>query len=617
MNCEPLLIEQVYPAVLARSKPSVLPGDVLRSMLLVVARQMAAARGLDCSLLPDPGQWALPDLQDINFSQADITLLGNVYTTLLSGRHRRGSYYTPQALAEITARKVLTPDASAWRILDPAMGSGHLLLAAARVIAGRIDLPDEHQARWQALSRLYGVDNDPTAVELAAITLWLWAACPGTSPSMLRGRLVCADSLLDDQPWHGELVPPFDAVIGNPPYASAITRARTPHLAHRLALQARYHTARGSFDLSVPFVERAITLCCEGGRCGLVLPNKLLAADYARSLRSWLGQQVTVEAIIDASQERSFAANVYPVVLVFCNTSPSPDSIGRSSECLVEADPGKRARTPASTAKAKPHSLAIYQWEDNQRLQVVRFATQPDLCTTPGQSWSCVLDPDWDVLRRCWQHAIPLGKIAMLVSGLAVGEAYSLRPAVFEAPDGDLSENTFRLLTSRLIRRFDNAWGQTPAAYLKTTYQRPAVMADALPPRRREQASARKIVIAGMGKTPRALVDEGRAQASVSTTIITCAAWPLDALCAILNSQLVGRLCQAIFGGLALSGGHMRFGKPELACLPLPAVDAHDPRLIQLDTLSRQRASPAAAHLAQNIEEKIDALIYTLYSTEC
>lgn len=116
-----------------------------------------------------------------------------------------------------------------------------------------------------------------------------------------------------------------------------------------------------------------------------------------------------------------------------------------------------------------------------------------------------------------------------------------------------------------------------------------------------------------MGKTPRALVDRGQAQASVSTTILIDAAWPLDALCAILNSQLMGRMCQAIFGGLALGGGHMRFGKPELARLPLPAVDADNPRLSQLDALAKQRASTTAPGLIGDIEEKIEALIDALY----
>jgi hypothetical protein len=170
-----------------------------------------------------------------------------------------------------------------------------------------------------------------------------------------------------------------------------------------------------------------------------------------------------------------------------------------------------------------------------------------------------------------------------------------------------------RLLTSGLIRRFVSAWGQTPASYLKTTYQRPAVTIDALPARRQEQARASKIIVAGMGKTPRAVVDHGHAQASVSTTLIIDTTWPLDALCALLNSQLVGRLCRAIFGGLALGGGHLRFGKPELSCIPLPSVDVHDSRLLQLDALSRQRASTLAKSPSDNLEEKIDTLIYTLY----
>lgn len=617
VNCElitRLLIEHVYPAMLAQCDPSTPREELARSMLLIVARRMASARGLDGSVLPNPGQWALPDLQDIDFRHVDVTVLGDVHSTLLSGRHRRGSYYTPLILAECVARQVISPREPAQRILDPAMGSGHFLIAAAGLIAGWAKQTDERQARWSALGNLCGVDNDPIAVELASISLWLWAACPGTAPSMLLSRLACGDALLDDRLWKTGLAAPFDAVVGNPPYTSAITRARARDAAYRSALQSRYHTARGSFDLSVPFVEQAVRLCRDGGRCGLVLPNKLLAADYARPLRSWLAEQITVEAIIDTSQQKPFAAGVYPITVIFRNTPPSADRVGKFS---VGESPSELRSPPSPArpiARTDPHSLAVYRWNNDRGLERVRTATQADLHTAPGGSWSCVLNPAWDKLRRCWQHSIPLGDVARLAGGLTVGEAYSLRPAVFDASEDGLPENAFRLLTSGLIRRYDNAWGQTRATFLKATYQRPALAAEALPVRRREQAAARKIIVAGMGKTPRALVDCGQAQASVSTTIIIDTAWPLDALCAILNSRLVGGICQAVFGGLALSGGHMRFGKPELAHLPLPAVDASDPRLFHLDVLSKQRSSTASGSLAQDIEENIEALIYTLYS---
>lgn len=563
--------------------------DVLRQMLLALARQMASTRGQDSSCIK-AGQLVSGDLQGIDLSEMDVTLLGDVYTALMPDRHRRGCYYTPDKLAECVARQVIPHASPLPRILDPAMGSGHFLLAAARVIAEQIRERDPEQStaqvQWAAVQCLHGVDSDPMAVELAAISLWLWAACPGTIPAMLSGRLVRGDALLDDL-WKGELAPPFDVVVGNPPYASAITRARGTSPATRSALSSRYQTARGSFDLCVPFVERAVKLCKQGGRCGLVVPNKLLSADYARPLRDWLARQVSVEAIFDASRQNPFTASVYPAAVILRSLPPFPQD-----------------------------ELAICRWTNGETQPApkpLRRATQADLHAAPGQSWSAVLDPDWDMLRRCWEEAIPLSELATLAGGLTVSEAYALRPAVFDAPEEDLPQDTFRLLTSGLIRHHTTNWGQRPARYLKTTYQRAAIGAGALSPHRRSQAAAHKIIVAGMGKTPRAVVDYGQAQASVSTTIILDAQWPPGALCAVLNSRLMGRVCQAIFGGLALGGGHMRFGKPELAHIPLPDIDVSDPRLARLDVLAGQRALASAAEEVEPVEAKIEALVYNLY----
>jgi hypothetical protein len=590
---ERFLIKQVHPAMLAEAGPTCSPEKVLRCLLFTLAGKIAASKGLsDAALPPPPYRAKTPILRNLPseiLSAVRITILGDIYSVLMTGRHQRGSYYTPPTLTETVARLVIDPSTPATRIIDPAMGSGHFLLAAAEVIVRSIEAGNPHQSdaqiRWQALAQLHGIDIDPMAVELAAISLWLWAACPGTTPAMLAGRLVCGDALLDDSCWQNMPVLPFDAVIGNPPYASAITRARarsTP----QATLQHRYPTARGSFDLCVPFVECAIGLCRPGGRCGLVLPNKLLAAEYARPLRVWLTETVTVEAIIDASQQNLFKTGVYPVAAIFRNTPPSPDqplSIYRQS-MMPHAGPS----TPR----------------------------QADLNSAPRHSWSAIIDPGWDMLRHCWRKAVPLGELATLASGLAVAEAYSLRPAIFDAPEDGLPEDAFCLLTSGLIRRYTTTWGQTAATYLKTAYQRPAVRAASLPTRRRKQAAAPKLIVAGMGKTPRAVVDHGQAQASVATTIILDTVWPLDALCALLNSQLVGRLCQAIFGGLALGGGHLRFGKPEMACIPLPPVDPLDPRLGRLDEMASVRASLTTIDAIQPAEAAIEALVCDLYEVD-
>jgi hypothetical protein len=93
------------------------------------------------------------------------------------------------------------------RIIDPAVGSGHFLLGAARRIADAVaridadnDLPDE-QVRRQALREvvrrcLYGVDRNLLSVELCRAALWIESMEPGKPLSFLDAHIRCGDALV-------------------------------------------------------------------------------------------------------------------------------------------------------------------------------------------------------------------------------------------------------------------------------------------------------------------------------------------------------------------------------------------------------------------------------------
>ncbi|MCL6649684.1 MAG: restriction endonuclease, partial [Chloroflexi bacterium] len=93
------------------------------------------------------------------------------------------------------------------RVLDPACGSGHFLLAAARRLAkelAKIRTGDEEPApervreavRDVVAHCVYGVDKNPLAVELCRVALWLEAHCAGKPLTFLDHRIRCGDSLL-------------------------------------------------------------------------------------------------------------------------------------------------------------------------------------------------------------------------------------------------------------------------------------------------------------------------------------------------------------------------------------------------------------------------------------
>ena len=122
-------------------------------------------------------------------------------------RRRSGSHYTPRALTEPVVRHALAPVLERLRgdghnrapptpaqildlkVCDPAMGSGAFLVETCRQLAdalieawgahGEMPAipPDEdeviHARRLVAQRCLYGIDRNPTAVDLAKVSLWL------------------------------------------------------------------------------------------------------------------------------------------------------------------------------------------------------------------------------------------------------------------------------------------------------------------------------------------------------------------------------------------------------------------------------------------------------------
>ena len=137
-------------------------------------------------------------------------------------RKRTGSYYTPDSLVQELIRSALEPVIEralrehpdrpreallALKIVDPAAGSGHFLLAAARRLAAEVarieaggDQPDlhayRHALREVVAHCIYGVDLNPLAVELCKTALWLETVEPGKPLGFLDAHIRCGNALV-------------------------------------------------------------------------------------------------------------------------------------------------------------------------------------------------------------------------------------------------------------------------------------------------------------------------------------------------------------------------------------------------------------------------------------
>ncbi len=192
----------------------------------------------ELSLYENKGQ-----LRRVNYGALDVEELGSVYESLLdftpqfrqqqgvyefllvigSDRKTTGSYYTPPELVAQLIKSALEPviaeklresekgklaDALlSLKVCDPACGSGHFLLAAARRIGKELAIirTGEPQPAPEALRQairevvqncIYGVDLNPLAVDLCKVALWIEGFCKGLPLNFLDHRIKCGNSLV-------------------------------------------------------------------------------------------------------------------------------------------------------------------------------------------------------------------------------------------------------------------------------------------------------------------------------------------------------------------------------------------------------------------------------------
>jgi hypothetical protein len=180
----------------------------------------------------------------VNFAGLDVEELGSVYEALLdyhprvtiegersrfelvagSERKSTGSYYTPPELVRELIKSALEPVVAdrlakagnkeekeravlSLKVCDPASGSGHFLLAAARRIGRELAKirsgeaepnPEDYRRAVRDVIRrcIYAVDKNPLAVDLCKVALWIEGHASGLPLSFLDNHVKNGDSLV-------------------------------------------------------------------------------------------------------------------------------------------------------------------------------------------------------------------------------------------------------------------------------------------------------------------------------------------------------------------------------------------------------------------------------------
>ncbi len=318
--------------------------------------------------------------KDHDWSQVEPEIFGTLFQASMGreARHAYGAHYTsPIDIMKVVVPTIVRPwdrriagartfeellalkrSLAAYRVLDPACGSGNFLYVAyrelkaveRRLVRRMLDLDPGGpngggSATDAALRRIpfvgvrqfYGLDVLPFAVELAKVTLMLAKELAimhpeGDDPEVtariaeveralpldnLDANLLCADALFTA--W-----PEADAIVGNPPYLGSRFLPKELGYPYARKLAEAYPGVPRMADFVAYFFRRAHESLKPGGRAGLVGTNTIRQNETREASLDYIVREggVLLEAV--SSQVWSGDAAVYVSIVNWAKRLETP-----------------------------------------------------------------------------------------------------------------------------------------------------------------------------------------------------------------------------------------------------------------------------------------------------
>ena len=586
-----------------------------------------------------------------DFSIIESDVLGNIYEQYLgnilkstpkrakleeSKTHRKeqGIYYTPSYIVDYIVKntvgeyiKTHTPEEiRKVRIVDPACGSGSFLIRAYKELENywkhnsdfaqlTLDSEEFYSKKVEILkNNIFGVDLDPKAVEIAQLNLLLQISEKKQRLPLLQNNIKVGNSLIDDPSvsdrafkWKDEFPEimkegGFDIVIGNPPYIDSEEMSKSQPKERRY-LSTKFTTAKGNWDIYCIFIEQSHKLLKQNGKFGMIIPNKVLSMEYAKSLRDYLSNY-SIDRIVDYSNVNVFNADNYPIVII------------------------------TTKIYNQRNTTFLEQWKgtDNNVVLVSQGTIKQKLYTNKKyETWSHLLSKSGtEFLLKIKKNSTNLSILNEEVSGaFTVSEAYELKKYLREIDI--VSEHYFKFINTGTIDRYFSLWGLEKTTYIKDSYRNPVVLKNDLAnyfPRRYRQASLPKLIIGGMTKRLECYLDEkGEYLAGKSTVLIFPKKINCYALLGLINSKLMTYIHKLMFSGSSMSGGYINISPSQILELPINnTFKQFEHRLeilvqeinLQYDTYKNyyNKKSTTSENILRKISKvnkSIDYVIYEMY----
>ena len=273
--------------------------------------------GNDQVLTPDGAvdAWraCLRGIESVDFREVSTDIVGLIFQKLVSPetRHRYGQHFTgPDPVDLINSFCIRSANAT---VLDPACGSGSFLVRAYY----RKRAMDAKRSHASMLGDLFGCDIALYPAHLATLNLAAREINDEANyPRIDRGDFLLTkpETAFCQIPEHATgqkipvILPPLDAVVGNPPYVRQEKIDRFLKTKYTQAVTDAFKGTKlsGRADLHCYFWPHASRFLKEGAHFGFLTSGQWLDVDYGFELQRWMLLNFKIIAIMESSTERWF-----------------------------------------------------------------------------------------------------------------------------------------------------------------------------------------------------------------------------------------------------------------------------------------------------------------------
>jgi predicted RNA methylase len=497
--------------------------------------------------------------------------LGEAYEQRLrehpAERRRRGAFMTPPQLAAIAVRESV--DRWSGRgvptVLDPACGTGNLLVAAAERLLAKGGSPAA------VASHLKGIEIDSEAARIARTRLEVVLGGGAAVRRALQRGIRCADAVRVPAAWMQ-----CDVVIANPPFLGQLRRGTAVDRAAAARWRARLGDAvRGYADPAAAFLLLSLRSLRSGGTAAVILPRPLLAAASVQEIRDEADRLARLERIW-MDDRFSFDAGTRVCIL------------GMRAHARRATAPGKHALVVHGEVQA---SLPWRFWQGRWSAAAAASAGVPALEVRQAGRIGDLAGVTADFRDQYY------GLRGALCDDRHAGRGLNaLRPRTATIDRGASRMDRLPVITTGLIGWNRSLWGERSARLLGRVFAHPAARVPALLPRgeMRGWLSAAlhpKILVATQTPVIEAVVDP-RGELAPGVPVIRLLphdandVWPLAAA---LLAPATSAIAWWRHAGAGLSPKAIKLSARQVAELPLP-VD----RRAWMDAAQRLREAQEA-----------------------